>query len=357
MNDYTQLSSKIEDVLKNNLPELISAEWKKDIFGSLPVCVKDEHIKNLIDPCRHLLLLGGKRWRPLLLVLASGLKSTDGTPQEIAFQLTPLVELVHTASLIHDDIEDNADMRRGEPAAHINYGLDTAINAGSWLYFAAFSCIDKACDTNARSKAASDETTTILKLRLHNLLETELRRLHLGQAMDIAWHKDNNSLPTDEEYMAMVRMKTGTLASLAAKSGMLAAGGTIEEAEILGKIAADIGVAFQIHDDIINLTTGNKGKKRGDDIVEGKKSMPILLHLKENPNDFDQIMAYFQQAANEGIDSLSIEKCITLINKGNALQKATEISDKLKSNAMDSILSTWKNSAAASSICNLFNKL
>ena len=127
--------SKTPSALLRPLPTHFTTEWKKNVFGTLPKGVSDPYIENLVKPCRDLLLLGGKRWRPLLLVLCSELISGNEIQQ--AYEITPLVELVHTASLIHADIEDKADTRRGKHSAHITYGIDTAITSGSWLYFPA----------------------------------------------------------------------------------------------------------------------------------------------------------------------------------------------------------------------------
>lgn len=227
-----------------------------------------------------------------------------------AYHVTPLVEFVHTASLIHDDIEDNADMRRGKPAAHITYGIDTAINAAAWLYFEAPVCINTL-------DAESD-----IKMRLYKLYTQELRRLHLGQAMDIEWHRSPSLIPTMDEYSAMVQLKTGTLASLAAQTGILTAGGTAEKAASAGKIAANIGMGFQILDDVQNLTTGNPGKMRGDDIVEGKKSLPVLLHIQKIPQDKKIISNYMTQARKEGIKSPAVEQCIALLEKSGVIEEA-----------------------------------
>jgi octaprenyl-diphosphate synthase len=342
--EYTLRLKKIEEILQEMLPSEFSNEWNKNVFGMLPEAVNSEHIGSLTSPCRNLLLLGGKRWRPLFLVLCAEMvqNNTDST---LPYQLTPLVEFVHTASLIHDDIEDSADTRRGQPATHITYGLDTAINAGSWLYFQAFGAISK----------------LPLKAELKNLLfettATELRRLHLGQAMDIEWHNHNTKVPSSQEYLAMVRMKTGTLASLAGKIGIIGGGGTKDQADRLGIIAADIGVGFQILDDIINLTTGNVGKKRGDDIVEGKKSLPILLHLQENPNDFDIIMSCFSRARKEGIESPAVEECILLIEKGNALSKAKNMASSLITQSCNEIVNTYGDNEYTKRITTLFTNM
>lgn len=316
--DFSNRLAKIEAVLNTALPSSYSQNWKNESFANLSQSVKDFHLNGLAVPCRNLLTLGGKRWRPLLLILCAELTAEHTTQDENekakllenAYHITPLIEFVHTASLIHDDIEDNADVRRGKPAAHITYGIDTAINAAAWLYFEAPVCINTL------------STNSDIKLRLYNLYTQELRRLHLGQAMDIEWHRTPELIPTIEEYKVMVQCKTGTLASLAAQLGILAAGGTEEKASMAGKIAAQIGMGFQVLDDIQNLTTGNPGKLRGDDIVEGKKSLPVLLHIQKNPKDKDTITGYMTSARQNGIKSPAVEKCIELLQKSGALQEA-----------------------------------
>lgn len=313
--NITEIRNKIEDNLNRFLPELINASWTQGAFGNIPPAVKENHIKELLTPCRSLMSLGGKRWRPLLQVLVSQMVSSankNDNGVEMAYKLTPLVEFVHTASLIHDDIEDAADTRRGKPAAHITYGLDTALNAGAWLYFVAPTAID-ALDIPAEKKNL-----------FYSLFMMELRRLHLGQAMDIFWHRNPDIFPAKEEYQAMVQNKTGTLSCLAVLTGVLCGGGTKEEALKAGDIARGIGEGFQILDDVQNLTTGNPGKKRGDDIVEGKKSLPVLMHIEENPQDKDKIASCFIKSRKEGIMSESVEECISILEKGGCIKKAFE---------------------------------
>lgn len=305
---------KIEEVLAQALPHQATADWQTLSFGALDPCVNQNHLAQLIAPNYELISLGGKRWRPLLLVLCAELaaeaKQTCAASAEVAYRLTPLVECAHTASLIHDDIEDSADMRRGKPAAHIAFGMDVALNAASWLYFEAPACIDALNLPDAQ------------KNTFYALYLTELRRLHLGQAMDILWHRNPALIPTIEEYTAMVRNKTGTLARLAVKTGILAGNGTEAEADRAGQIAEDIGVGFQILDDVTNLTTGNPGKQRGDDIVEGKKSLPVLLHLQKKPEDKAQLEALVAQAKAEGIASPAVEQAIALLGTSDAIETA-----------------------------------
>lgn len=314
--DFNLIFKNIENALNIALQEKPDATWKNDSFGYLSDCVTNEHLKNLITPCKDLVNLGGKRWRPLLLVLCSSLardaKKNTPLSLEETYSITPLVEFVHTASLIHDDIEDSADTRRGKPAAHLTWGLDTALNAASWLYFLAPSCIEKL------------SVPFELKNNFFTLYAQELRRLHLGQAMDIYWHRNPSLFPTVEEYTQMVHLKTGTLASLAVQAGFLAGGATKEEALKAGHIAECIGEGFQILDDVQNLTTGNPGKKRGDDIVEGKKSLPVLLYIQNNPKEKETISSLFETAKNEGIDSPAVEKCIFCLSNSSAIKEAKE---------------------------------
>ena len=346
MNKYTQRLEKIEVVLNKNLPELFDKALKERLFLNLPQAVKAEHIKPLLEPCRELLLLGGKRWRPLLLVLCAELFADKSSAEmQAAYEAVPLVEFVHTASLIHDDIEDSADMRRGKPSAYLTYGLDTALNAGSWLYFTAFAAIE--------GLAVSDS----LKLELYRTVSAELRRLHLGQAMDIAWHRNNAYIPSREEYEAMVRCKTGTLACLAAKTGSLIAGASKEESGRLGATAADIGVGFQVLDDVINLSTGNPGKKRGDDIVEGKKSLPVIIHLSENPQDLEKIKGFFSEARKDGIDSPAVESCIALLTESGAVSRAKSYSAELIEKSIGSIEKEYSACEASVLIAELFRSM
>lgn len=317
--EFSTRLEKIESVLVKYLPSKIDEKWKSLSFGPVDSCINSLHISNLVEPCRNLVSLGGKRWRPLLLVLCAELANDakKSGSVENAYHLTPLVEFAHTASLIHDDIEDSSDMRRGKPATHITYGMDVALNAGSWLYFEAAVCI--------KNLEISDKQ----KLEFYELFLEELRRLHLGQAMDILWHRNPEIIPTKEEYRAMVRNKTGTLARLSVKLGILAGGGTLEEAEKAGKIAEDIGTGFQILDDVTNLTKGNPGKKRGDDIVEGKKSLPVLYHLESKPEDKKTLALLFAQARREGINSPAVEKAIELLSSSGAIEKARKTGDEI----------------------------
>jgi octaprenyl-diphosphate synthase len=313
---YTHRLAKIEAVLNAYLPENPDLPWVRGTFPALPGTVSPRLVQSLTLPGRDLISRGGKRWRPLLATLiCEGLGGGDG-----ALALVPLVELPHNASLIHDDIEDSSDERRGKPAAHILYGTDTAINAGCFLYFLPLTCVE------------AWDAPLGLKNAVYRLWGEHMRRLHLGQAMDISWHRDHASLPDLEEYDLMCRLKTGCLARFAAILGIhgAAAAGGMQIGEIdrwsamLGDAAEKLGVGFQILDDVKNLTTGNPGKKRGDDMVEGKKSLPVLLYLHGRKDAAALVIRCFQAAGASGAGAPEVEELIAELERSGALGEARE---------------------------------
>ncbi len=347
---------RIEKEIAECLPRPQGKTWARASFGDEFPAVNAAHWQNLVEPCRELVDLGGKRWRPLFLVLcaqawleAKGADAAYDAPGlDTAYHLVPLVEFIHTASLIHDDIEDSSTTRRGKDAAYITWGLDTAINAASWLYFEAASCIDG---------LSQDDS---FKLRIYRNYALELRRLHLGQAMDIAWHRaaGNGSFPSEDEYIAMVRNKTGTLASLAARIGMLAAGADEDSVRIAGETASYIGAGFQVIDDVINLTTGNPGKKRGDDIVEGKRSLPVLLFVDkygQSSRECAVLSECFKKASEEGIESPAVEEAIGLLDAAGVITAARNKGADFIREGCSSFISLFgQDNSSASSIRNLF---
>ena len=329
--EYIQRLEKIEAVLRTWLPEHpdpADQTWMSRIFSDLPGTVSPEEVRSVTIPGRDLLNRGGKRWRPLLMTLIC--ESLGGGDR--ALPLTPLVEFPHNSSLIHDDIEDNSDERRGEPAIHIRYGTDTAINGGTFLYFLPLSCIDS-WDASAEQKH-----------KVFSLWGLHLRRLHLGQAMDIQWHRDFASLPGLQAYHRMCRLKTGSLARLAAVLGVVAAEprdpkGVDKQGEIkhieeklsekeglliktFGEAAEKLGMGFQILDDVKNLTTGNPGKKRGDDVIEGKKSLPVLLYLHRRQDRREFVARCFSAARVGGTGVSEVEELIGELTEAGSIKEA-----------------------------------
>jgi len=228
--------------------------------------------KAVAEPIWEFLDRGGKRWRPTLFLLIC--EALDKNPEDfIDFAIIP--EVIHNGTIMIDDIEDASELRRGKPCTYKIYGLDIAINAGNAMYYLPLlPLIEK------REKVSTE------KLRkIHEIYVQEMISLSLGQAMDIAWHRGlaNADRIDEKDYLQMCTYKTGTLARMAAKIAAILADANDELVEKLGRFAESIGVAFQMQDDILDLTSTEFAEKkggRGQDITEGKRTLIVIHTLK-----------------------------------------------------------------------------
>ena len=335
---YTHLLGLIEGEIARTLPKDPDAEWFRRFFGMMPVLPGPEIRESLNAPALELVRRGGKRWRPLLLVLAAkAFGREDG-----ALPLAPLVEIAHSGSLIVDDIEDGAERRRGGPAIHLMFGVDSAVNAGNLLYFLPLALID---ELDAEPPA---------RLALHGRYALHLRRLHLGQAMDIEWHRRNDFIPGEAEYLSMCALKTGVLARASAEFGALAAGADASSASALGLLFEQAGVAFQVLDDAKNLRSGLPGKDRGDDIVEGKKSLPVILACGSEPRLRQELARCFAGARKRGIGAPEVEEAIGILERSGAVDAALSKARSLLMEARDGIAALLPSGVDPSGLEGLF---
>ncbi|MEM2419875.1 MAG: polyprenyl synthetase family protein, partial [Candidatus Bathyarchaeia archaeon] len=215
---------------------------------------------------------GGKRWRPTLFLLIC--EAFGKNPEDyIDYAIIP--EVVHNGTLMIDDIEDSSEYRRGKPCTYKIYGLDIAINAGNAMYYLPLLPL-----MENREKIGAEKLAKIYEIYVQEMIN-----LSLGQAMDVAWHKGlaNADQISEEDYLQMCAYKTGTLARMAAKIAAVLADADDELVEKLGLFAESIGVAFQIQDDVLDLTGEEFAEKkggRGQDITEGKRTLMVIHTLK-----------------------------------------------------------------------------
>jgi len=228
--------------------------------------------KAIAEPIWGMLDRGGKRWRPALFLLIC---EALGKNPDAYLDFAIIPEVIHNGTLIIDDIEDASELRRGKPCTYKVFGLDIAINAGNAMYYLPLlPMVEKRAEI-------SPET-------LRNVYEVyvqEMISLSLGQAMDIAWHRGiaNADELGEEDYLQMCTHKTGTLARMAAKLATILCGADKELVEKLGHFAESIGVAFQMQDDVLDLTGEEFAEKkggRGQDITEGKRTLMVIHTLK-----------------------------------------------------------------------------
>jgi len=331
---YTLRLKNIEAVIDRWLPENAGTEatgnapsfWQKEVFPGL-ADIDSTLVRALTSPGKDLVSRGGKRWRPLLMVLVC--EALGG--RDTALPLVPLVEFSHNATLIHDDIEDNSEERRGKPAVHLLYGNDIAINSGSFMYFLAPACINSWAAGLESKEGLSETDAELAKARVYGLWAGFMRKLHLGQSTDIHWHRNVDLIPSTEDYYKMCGLKTGCLARFAAELGVLAADIAAKAtgnsglllAGWIGEAAEKLGVGFQILDDVKNVSAGGIfGKNRGDDIVEGKKSLPILLFLHRWPEKKEMVFRCFREARAAGISAPEVEELAQALASSGVLAEA-----------------------------------
>ena len=219
--------------------------------------------KSLYAPMKYLLEAGGKRIRPLLVLLSS--RSVGGRVEE-AIHAACAVELLHTFTLVHDDIMDHDEMRRGRPAVHKQWDEATAILAGDGLVTMAYRAL--LMETHPRMME-------VVQIFTDGLLE-----LCEGQALDKVF-ETKRSVSIDE-YMVMISKKTAKLMEVACEIGGLLGGGSDADRRILGRFAFSLGLGFQIQDDLLDLVsdTALSGKPMGSDLVE-KKMTYLTIRFRE----------------------------------------------------------------------------
>lgn len=213
----------------------------------------------------HILNAGGKRLRPLL-TLASAKLFTPHLPIEIIY-LASAVELIHTATLIHDDVLDESELRRGVKTANSLWGNSCSILVGDFLFARSFELMVKCQDFNI---------LTTLSQTSGLICQGEVKQLTLL----------HNTETSTTDYFDVIKLKTASLFKTACFAGAKIAGATIADANTLGRFGENLGIAFQIIDDILDYAqhADQMGKQPGDDYQEGKMSLPIIELFKVRPD-------------------------------------------------------------------------
>ena len=208
---------------------------------------------------------GGKRLRPTLLLLTARL---FGPTTDCALRLAAVVEMIHTATLVHDDVIDVAKTRRGRPSTNVVWGNHTAVLAGDWLYMQAFQVA-----LRERNFHILDVLISLTQMMVEGEL-LQLERLHRVDT-------------SETDYMELVDRKTASLFSACARLGAVASNASEANESKLGEFAWNLGMAFQLVDDILDFTSTEKilGKPAGNDLREGKVTLPMIYALESASSD------------------------------------------------------------------------
>jgi geranylgeranyl diphosphate synthase, type I len=281
--------------------------------------------KYLYDPLRRYSENGGKRHRPLICFAAC---LAVGGDVDRAVSAAAAIEHFHTAALIHDDIADEAELRRGEPCLHLTEGTGLAINMGDLGLSLVNGTVvdDPILDDSA-------------KVRIIKELIDMTRRTIEGQALDIGWARDGRYDITPEDYLTMATHKTAHYSGAVPLAiGAIAGGAADSQVEALRNYGLDTGLAFQIQDDLLNLIGKAESTKKGfrDDITEGKRTLVVVHALQNAPAaDRDRLV---QILSSKEKDPAVLAEAVDLMQKSGSIDYARAYAENLTSIAKNRLM-------------------
>lgn len=255
----------------DHLLKLVNKEIDNISFSKKPA--------GLYEPAKYALSLGGKRVRPILALMACNLYSED--PAQ-SMQPALGIEIFHNFTLLHDDVMDKADIRRGKPTVHKVWSPNTAILSGDAMQIIAYQWVAQ-CPTIHLSEVL-------------NLFSQTALEICEGQQYDMDFENRNNV--TVDEYMEMIRLKTAVLLACALKTGAIIGGASSEDADLLYRFGEKIGLAFQLKDDLLDVygDPAKFGKAIGGDITCNKKTFMLIKSLElANPQQKSEISHWLTQ--------------------------------------------------------------
>jgi len=312
--------------------------WVNDaISEDLPI----DEPQRLYEASRYLLEAGGKRLRPTILLLTAealadvepesqsyrAFPATAGSPVDIMAAAVS-IEIIQSFTLIHDDIMDDDDMRRGVPAVHREYDLSTAILAGDTLY-------SKAFENMLGTGAPADRSVRAL-----SELATTCTEICEGQSLDIEFEK--RAAVTPDEYLGMIELKTAVLYAAAASIPAVLLGYD-DAVDPLHSYGLDVGRAFQIQDDLLDLTTPTQklGKQRGSDLVEGKRTI-ITVHARDQGVDVDDLVS---TETVEEVTEAEIDEAVAKLEEVGSIEYARKTAQRLVDSGKSHLETLPKNEA------------
>ena len=306
--------------LERLIPKAMNSTEALSRYANLTQFTPDlnSYTEGISRPIWSMLTRRGKSWRSALCLLTA---QAFGVPMS---QVTPLAvscELLHNASLIIDDVEDNSEIARGKAAVHVLFGPELTINAGCYLYFMAQMAMEE------------PDLSPELKLKLPEIYNKELLAMHLGQSLDLQWSRMPGYMPSYEQYMQMSASKTGALVRLALRLGATAANCPEATISKLMELGDYLGAAFQIHDDLLNLHVETYKVNRrylGEDITSGKRTL-MTIHASQNSPKARRLLELLDMKTN---DLVKVSEALSILNESDSLDFSEKEGDKLADKAV-----------------------
>lgn len=259
---------------------------------------------------------GGKRVRPALTILSNYAVGGDGSRYN-SIRMATVMEFLHTATLVHDDVIDKADLRRKRPTVNALYGNETAVLMGDWLYMSAFET-----SLAERSLPILDILTRVTR----KMTEGELLQLTVLGHADV----------TEAQYFDVLKRKTAYLFSASCEIGSILGGASEKQQTLLRDYGLNLGTAFQLIDDLLDFTSSEDalGKAAGADLLGGKVTLPLIYLREAEP----QMLEMVQTVLREGkYDSVAQEDLREALVRTGALEKARERADEYAENACSAL--------------------
>lgn len=277
--------------------------------------------QNLYDPANYILGIGGKRFRPIAAMLGS---HVFNPMNDDALIVAHALEMFHNFSLVHDDIMDEADKRRSKEATHIKYGIPTAILAGDVMLVEVFRILQKLKDQS-------------VSLSLQKIMADNAKLVCEGQQMDMNFETQTEVPITD--YITMIKYKTAVLLGAAFKMGAIINQATEKDAQLIYKYGMNLGIAFQIDDDILDSfgDPATFGKKVGGDIIQKKKTILYLLALEKEKETLLDL--YTKELRQESTDVINehIAKVKAIFIETDALASSKTLAKEFSDKALDCV--------------------
>ncbi|NGP76424.1 polyprenyl synthetase family protein [Balneolaceae bacterium YR4-1] len=318
-------------------------ELKSLIHKKLRELEFPERPHSLYDPVRYTLSLGGKRIRPYFALIGCGL--CGGEPEN-ALPAGMAIELLHNFTLLHDDIMDAADKRRGKDSVFKKWDASTAILSGDAMYAWAFEQLQYYGNDDSFTKRQYALIMDIFLESARNVCE--------GQAYDLEF--EEAEMVSMQNYLKMIRGKTAALISASFKMGGAVASGNDRQLRNLQEFGTEIGTAFQIQDDLLDVIADPEkfGKKQGGDIIEGKKTYLSILSLESGNKEETKILKNVLQKPVSGKED--VDKIIDIYTSLGVIEKTKATIKHHYENALEH-LEVFESSIYKDDIIDYLNKL
>ena len=299
-------------MLSSLLPPQITHDMQK-VDQMIHQALKSD-VQLITQVGKHIINGGGKRLRPLLLVLSA--RASGCHQMEPVYYLAAIIEIIHVTTLLHDDVVDHSEMRRGQPTANLLFGNAASVLVGDFLYSRAFQMM-----------------VTLDNMPVMQVLSEAVNIIAEGEVLQLGNIGDTTL--TEADYLKVIRYKTAKLFEASARLGAMLANATKSEQKALMQYGAYMGTAFQVIDDLLDFSGDHEiiGKNLGDDLAEGKLTLPLIYAIREGTPEQAQMV----KAAVSAADRSQLAQIVDIVSQTRSLVLTKSCAENLVDQAISAI--------------------